>query len=148
MTPAPGPAGPPDGAARGPAADSRAADEVRMEQTVGRLLQAGVLVAALVIALGGVALLLAEGDARADFGTFRPAPANERGIGAIVRGALAREPRAVVQLGLVLLVATPVARVALTLVAFARQRDRLYVAMTALVLALLLAGLLGGRLTH
>ena len=46
---------------------------------------------------------------------------------------------------LVLLIATPVARVALTLVAFAAQRDRLYVLLTTVVLLLLLYGLLWGR---
>ena len=49
--------------------------------------------------------------------------------------------RAIVQLGLVLLIATPVARVAFTLVAFARQRDRAYVMITTIVLALLLYSL-------
>jgi uncharacterized membrane protein len=44
----------------------------------------------------------------------------------------------------VLLIATPIARVALTLVAFLIQRDRLYVALTAVVLVLLLWGLLAG----
>jgi uncharacterized membrane protein len=46
-----------------------------------------------------------------------------------------------VQLGLVLLIATPVARVALTLGAFLVQRDRLYMVLTAIVLVLLLVGL-------
>jgi uncharacterized membrane protein len=46
-----------------------------------------------------------------------------------------------VQFGIVLLIATPVARVALMLGAFVLQRDRLYVALTAVVLALLLLGL-------
>ncbi len=50
------------------------------------------------------------------------------------------------QLGLVLLIATPVARVAFTLVAFVLQRDRTYVVdHVRSVLALLLYGLLFGR---
>ena len=40
-------------------------------------------------------------------------------------------------LGLLLLIATPVARVAFSIVAFALEGDRLYVAITAVVLALL-----------
>ena len=42
-----------------------------------------------------------------------------------------------VMLGLLMLIATPVARVALSIVAFALERDRLYVIITAAVLALL-----------
>jgi uncharacterized membrane protein len=46
-------------------------------------------------------------------------------------------------MGLLLLIATPVARVALLAVAFAVQRDRLYVVVTLIVLAVLLASLVG-----
>jgi len=62
-----------------------------------------------------------------------------------VRGALALDSKAIVQLGLVLLIATPVVRVAFMLIAFVVQRDRVYVAISGLVLALLLYGLLLGR---
>jgi len=48
--------------------------------------------------------------------------------------------------GLLLLIATPIARVGLSLVAFVHQRDRLYAAITAFVLLLLLASLAGGAL--
>jgi uncharacterized membrane protein len=116
----------------------------RVEQIIGRLLQLGVLVAAAVVILGGVPLLLIHGRDVASFGVFRTAPSALRTVGGIVHAAFALDPRAIVQLGLVLLIATPVARVALTLVAFVLQRDRLYVAITALVLVLLLYGLVRG----
>jgi uncharacterized membrane protein len=115
-----------------------------VEQLVGRVLQVGVLVAALTV-LAGAALMVAHGGASPDtFRTFRPETSTLRSVGGIVRGARALDGGAVVQLGLVLLVATPVARVALTLVAFLLQRDRLYVALTAVVLGLLLWGLVHG----
>lgn len=116
----------------------------RVEQIIGRLLQYGVLLAAAVVAVGGVALLARHGGAPADFRTFRGESSTLRSLTAILHGALRLESPAVVQLGLVVLLATPVARVALTLWAFVLQRDRLYIAMTALVLALLLFSLFGG----
>jgi len=116
-----------------------------VEQLVGRLLQVGVLVAAAVVVAGGIALLAHHGAATADFAVFRSEPSALSSVTGIVRGALALDSRAVVQLGLVLLIATPVARVALTLVAFVVQRDRLYVGVTALVLVLLLYGLVFGH---
>jgi uncharacterized membrane protein len=125
-----------------PAVDPRAASDHRVEQIVGRLLQIGVLVAAAVVLAGGIGLLLTYGGMPADFRVFRAEPTGLQTVGGIVRGALAFDSRAVVQLGLVLLIATPVARVALTLVAFVLQRDRLYVPITAVVLALLLYSLL------
>lgn len=117
--------------------------EHRIEQFIGRLLQAGVLIAAVVVLAGGVALLVTQGHTVPDFRVFRPEPSALRSVAGIVRAAAALDSAAIVQLGLVLLIATPVARVALTLVAFAYQRDRLYVAITALVLGLLIYSLLG-----
>ena len=46
------------------------------------------------------------------------------------------------QLGLLLLVATPMARVVAALVGFVRQRDLVYVVVSSLVLATLLYSLL------
>jgi uncharacterized membrane protein len=115
------------------------------EQLIGRLLQIGVLISAAVVLLGGVLLLIQYGSTPAAFDAFRSEPDSLRTLAGIVRGALAFDARAIVQLGLLLLIATPVARVALALVAFAIQKDRMYVAITALVLALLLYGLLWGR---
>jgi uncharacterized membrane protein len=51
----------------------------------------------------------------------------------------------VIQLGLILLIATPVARVALSLLAFAVQKDKMYVVVTAIVLGLLVYSLFFGR---
>jgi len=119
--------------------------DTKVDQWIGRLLQAGVLAAAAVVLAGAVALLARSGGAPADFRHFHPERSTLDGLAPIVRGALRLDSAAVVQLGLVLLIATPVARVALTVVVFVLKRDRLYVAITLLVLCLLLYGLLWGR---
>lgn len=118
--------------------------EHELEQVIGRLLQYGVLLAAAVTLLGGLMLLVHHGSAPASYSVFQGEPAQLRSLTAIVSGAFSGEATAIVQLGLLLLIATPVARVAFTLVAFALQRDRLYVLVTTIVLALLLYGLLFG----
>ena len=115
-----------------------------VEQFIGRLLQIGVLIAAAVTLVGGALLLTQHGRSPADYGTFRGEPAYLRSLAGIARAAWTRDSRAIVQLGLALLIATPIARVAFTLVAFALQRDRVYVGVTLLVLALLLFGLFFG----
>ena len=115
-----------------------------LELLVGRMLQVGVLVSAVVVAVGLAVLLARGGAAPVSFDVFRGEASALRSVRGVVRGALTLDGGALVQLGLVLLVATPVARVALTLVAFLRQGDRLYVGLTAFVLAILLFGLLGG----
>jgi uncharacterized membrane protein len=112
-----------------------------VEQLVGRLLQLGVLIATVVVLLGGAMLLATHGSDVPSFRIFRGASSTLRSVSSAWHGALAMDPRGMVQLGLVLLIATPVARVALTLGAFLLQRDRLYVMLTATVLVLLLFGL-------
>jgi uncharacterized membrane protein len=116
-----------------------------VEQMIGRLLQIGVFISAAIVAIGGAMFLVQHGRTPAGFHSFSTTPTPLWSLGGIIHGALALDSAAIVQLGLVLLIATPVMRVALTLVAFAMQRDRLYVTLTALVLALLLYGLILGR---
>jgi uncharacterized membrane protein len=118
--------------------------EHAVEQMIGRILQIGVLVSAIVVIVGGIGLLVRYGRSPANFQVFRPESSETSTLGGIIRGAAARDSRAIVQLGLVLLIATPVVRVALTVGAFWRQRDRLYVAITLFVLVLLVYGLFWG----
>ncbi|HYM23442.1 MAG TPA: DUF1634 domain-containing protein, partial [Vicinamibacterales bacterium] len=115
-----------------------------IQQGIGNVLRAGVLVAGGVTLMGGLLLLAQHGGDPAAFGTFRGEPPLLKSLTTIVRGALAFDGTALAQLGLVLLIATPVARVALTLVAFAIQKDRTYVVITAIVLALLVYGFVFG----
>ncbi|HWJ12101.1 MAG TPA: DUF1634 domain-containing protein [Gemmatimonadaceae bacterium] len=122
---------------------SRVSDDA-VEQLIGRLLQIGVLIAAAITLVGGTLLLIQHGRSPVDYSTFRGEPSYLRSLSGIVAAAFQRDTRAIVQLGLAFLIATPIARVAFTLVAFALQRDRVYVGVTLLVLALLLFGLLFG----
>jgi len=117
----------------------------QVEQVIGRLLQVGVLIATAVVVVGAAGVLLQHGATPVSFHDFAGESSPWRTLGAVASGALHGEFPAIVQLGLVLLIATPVARVALTLGAFAAQKDRLYVLLTAVVLALLLYGLIWGR---
>lgn len=116
----------------------------RFEQLLGKLLRGGVLLAG-GVTLAGLALRLVSDHALpvADH-TFRGEPAGLRQVGTIVAHALAGRHEAIVQLGVLLLVATPIARVAASVVTFALQRDALYVGVTLVVLAALSYGLLSG----
>ena len=115
----------------------------RVEAWIGSVLQLGVALAAVVASVGAVFFLARYGARPADYRTFHGVPAGLDSVGGVLRGALGLRSRWIIQLGLLLLIATPIARVALSLVAFALQRDRTYVVVTALVLALLLFSLIG-----
>jgi len=108
---------------------------------IGTLLRLGVLVAAGVALAGGALLLAGEGSAAAEYGTFRGEPADLRAVQGILGMALSPDPRGLIQLGIILRIGTPVARVALSVAVFVLRRDGIHVAVTMLVLALLLHGL-------
>jgi uncharacterized membrane protein len=124
----------------------------RVEQVVGNLLRIGVTVSALVVLAGGVLYLLRHGAEPSDYKKpYRSPDPRAPGESAdlyrpwgIVRAALAGRGRGLIQLGLLLLIATPVARVVFSVFAFARQRDYTYVAITLIVLAVLLYSLFSG----
>lgn len=117
---------------------TRLSDE-RIDQFIGRVLQAGVIVAGTIVAVAALFYLAQSGADTATFGAFHSEPANLRTVSGIVQGLASQHPRAWIQFGLLILLLTPVARVALLLGAFALQRDRLYVAVAAIVLLLLLS---------
>jgi uncharacterized membrane protein len=96
---------------------------------------------------GGVYYLSRQGDEAVEYRHFQSVPAVDRSLGSILHGALALRPRSVIQLGVLLLIATPIARVALSLVGFALERDRMYVLITAIVLITLVYGLVTGAVS-
>jgi len=123
--------------------DTPPGSDEALELLLGRLLQAGVLVAAAVVAIGGVYLLIVRGGERPAYTSFSGAGAALRSVGGILAEARALKADGIVQTGLLVLIATPVLRVAFSLFGFARQRDWLYVLLTLFVLTVLTAGLSG-----
>jgi uncharacterized membrane protein len=118
-------------------------EERRLEVMVANLLRAGVVLAAAVVGLGGILYLAGHGHEAGAYGTFRGEPATFRTLSGVFRDAIALRGRGIIQLGLLLLIATPVARVALSAYGFTRLRDGKYVVITLIVLGLLLFSLFG-----
>jgi uncharacterized membrane protein len=119
-------------------------DQARLQLTLGALLRGGVMLAACVVLLGAVIYLYRHGAETPPFRTFRSESPDLRSVSGIVRDALAGRGRGIIQLGLLILLATPVARVAFSAYAFAREGDWKYVAITLIVLGLLLYSLFAG----
>lgn len=117
-------------------------DDRQMETIMGRLLQFGVLLASLVMAIGGGIYVREHHSEIPNYKIFSPEPQALRHFGGILHGVAAGNSAAIIQLAVLLLIATPVARVVFALIAFAMERDKLYVLVSALVLAVLLLGFL------
>ena len=103
----------------------------------------GVLLSAAIILAGGLVFLVRHGTEPANYRIFRGEPSDLRHVRGIVRTAAALRGRGIIQLGLLLLIATPIARVAFSLFGFAEENDRMYMAFTAIVLVILVYSLVG-----
>jgi uncharacterized membrane protein len=119
-------------------------NEERLELITAMLLRIGVLLAAGVVLAGAAVYLWRHGLERPDYAVFHGVREDLKHPGTIVQGALGWHGRSLIQLGLLLLIATPVARVGFSVFAFERQHDWTYVGITFFVLAVLIYSLLGG----
>ncbi len=117
--------------------------DAQMDEIIGLLLRYGVMLSAAVVAAGGIWYLIQYGTTTPSYHVFRGEPEYLRHLRSIAGGVPGFHCRRVIQFGLILLIATPVARVAFSVVAFALERDRTYVAVTLIVLAVLVFSLTG-----
>jgi len=120
-----------------------AQEERRLDIIIGDLLRAGVVLSAAVVLFGGAVYLARHGLEYPSYKTFRGEPADLRTIPGVLHDITVFRARGIIQLGLLLLIATPVARVAFSAWAFARLRDTRYVVITLIVLGLLLFSIFG-----
>jgi uncharacterized membrane protein len=116
----------------------------RMDQIMAVLLRSGVLLSASLVFIGGVIYLSRHDVPTINYRVFQGEPRELRAVGGILREASKFHGRGFIQLGLLVLIATPVARVLFSVVAFIYERDWTYVAITMIVLALLCYSLFGG----
>ena len=102
-----------------------------MERVIGSVLRAGVLLSAAAVAAGGVWYVSTDSSANVDYRHFHPGASGVHALSTLPA------PQVLILVGLLILIATPVARVAFSLVAFAIEGDRLYVGIAIVVLAAL-----------
>jgi len=121
----------------------RAWNDKRMENILGNLLRAGVGFSAFVVFLGAVIYLARHGRSPADYRVFKGEPSELTSVPAIVRNAVDLNGRGIIQLGLLFLIGTPVARVVFSIWGFAEERDLMYVVFTVIVLSILIFSLAG-----
>ena len=116
----------------------------RIEQIISVLLRIGVVGAAAIVLTGGVLYLFQYGMTVPHYKIFQGEPLRLCTLGGIIATALTLESSGIIQLGLLLLILTPIARVVFCVVAFGIQRDHLYVSVTLTVLVVLFYDLLLG----
>lgn len=120
-------------------------EDTRIEIWLGNLLRAGVILSASVVLAGAAWYLTRHGHETPGYHSFQMIPANSEHLPAVLAGVARGSSRSLIQLGLILLIATPIARVVFSLFAFLHERDYLYVGITAIVLCVLVFSLFAGR---
>jgi uncharacterized membrane protein len=116
--------------------------DLKMEITISRMLRAGVSLAAFVVLVGEILYLWQAHGVRTDYGYFHGVPTPVEHFTLVIEGIRHLDSRSIIRLGILLLIATPIVRVAFCLYSFAMQRDKLYIPISATVLAVLLYSLL------
>jgi len=115
----------------------------RFRVVISAVLIVGVGISAALVALGFVGSL-AVGWSGSLVGAGSSA-ARSTDFSGVFDGLIAVRPIALAQAGLLVLVATPVIRVLASVIGFAMEGDRTYVAITMIVLGILLLSLFGLR---
>jgi uncharacterized membrane protein len=114
----------------------------RLEIIIGHTLRIGVIAAAVIVLIGGVLYLVENGSTTPQYHVFHAASSHSDDLSGILRNIRVFSSYGIIQLGLLVLIATPILRVVLSIVAFALERDILYTVATLIVLAILLYSLL------
>ena len=115
--------------------------EAELDVRMGRLLQWGVTLAALVMVCGAAVFLFHNAERAPNYRTFRVVSSPLHSLRGILGEARRGDGRGLIQLAVLLIVATPISRVIFAAYGFARMRDWLYVLISMTVLCLLLVAI-------
>lgn len=111
---------------------------------IGSLLRWGVIISMAVVFIGGIIYINRHGHETASYHVFKGEPNFLTHIQGIFNGILQFKGRAIIQFGILLLIATPIARVLLSILSFMLEKDYLYIVITLIVLAIILFSIFSG----
>ena len=124
----------------------RAITDKQMETSIGRMLRVGVTISAAIVFLGGIIYLRQPLTKAPDYSHFLAERESLPNLVQVLQGAAHLNAGSIIQVGILLLIATPITRVVFCIAGFARQKDRLYVLISSSVLIILIYSLFqGGR---
>ena len=115
-----------------------------IQQLIGKQLRLGVILSSAIVFIGGMIYLSRHGHELPAYGAFIGVREGLNNLPGIWDGVLNNRGMNIIQLGVVLLIATPIIRIAFSVIAFLVEKDYLYVGITLLVLGIILLSMLGG----
>jgi len=115
-----------------------------VEMFIGQQLRWGVITSSIIAFIGGIIYLINHGQNKPSYTEFTGAPEHVRHLPGILKGVSQLDGMAIIQLGVVVLLATPITRIAFSVLAFAMEKDKLYVVITLIVLAVITYSIFSG----
>lgn len=116
-----------------------------MQAVIGWVLRAGVFISMIVVFIGGVIYIYRHGHSIANYHEFKGVPDFVHSAGGIINGILHLRGRAIIQAGIILLIATPIIRVIFSAIGFILEKDHLYTGITFIVLLIIIISALSGH---
>lgn len=115
-----------------------------IQQLIGKQLRVGVVTSSIIVLIGGVIYLIRHGHEQPSYSDFTGVREGLTNLPGIWQGVLENKGMNIIQLGVVLLIATPIIRIAFSVIAFLLEKDYLYVVLTLVVLGVIMFSMSGG----
>jgi len=115
-----------------------------MEQLIGQVLRYGVVISGAIAITGGIWYLFQRGSGIPNYTQFNGEPAGYTSFTGIIKGLSRGSATEIIQLGVLVLISTPILRIVFSLISFVMERDKLYVVLTAIVLSIILFSMFAG----
>jgi uncharacterized membrane protein len=116
-----------------------------MPLLIGLVLRAGVVISISIVFLGGILYLYRHGHSVADYNKFKGIPEFVQYAAGLFNGAVNFKGQAIIQIGIMLLIVTPVLRIIFSTIGFVLEKDYMYVGISLLVLFIIFASALSGH---
>lgn len=113
---------------------ARGMQDADLEKVMGNLLRYGVLLSSVIVLAGGIIYLFRHGSEQPHYQKFIGEPRTMNEIGQLWQAALNGRGRPIIQLGLFVLIATPIMRIVISIIGYLLEKDYLYMLITLVVL--------------
>jgi uncharacterized membrane protein len=116
--------------------------DMDLQAFISNLLRTGVIVAMTIVVIGLVMFVIAHGSQPAVYNNFDAT--HVFSFSSFLDSLLQGNSSAIMELGVMVLIATPVARVLFTMIGFWLEKDRMYTVIAFLVLCIIIGSMLYG----
>jgi uncharacterized membrane protein len=112
---------------------------------IGQVLRAGTVISISVVFFGGILYLCRHGHTIANYKAFTGVPDFVQHFTGLINGVLTLKGQAIIQIGIILLIATPILRVMCSAIGFMFEKDYMYVGISLLVLFIIFISMVNGH---